>query len=42
MDKIRVMLADDNQSILCLLTDYFARKEDIEVVAVVSDGTEIV
>ena len=42
MDKIRVMLADDNQSILCLLTDYFSRKEDIEVVAVVSDGTEIV
>ena len=42
MDKIRVMLADDNQSILRLLTDYFARKEEIEVVATVSDGTEIV
>ena len=41
MDKIRVMLADDNQSILQLLTDYFARKGDIEVVATVSDGTEI-
>jgi len=35
------MLADDNQSILCLLTDYFSRKADIDVVAVVSDGTEI-
>ncbi len=42
MEKIRVMLADDNQSILRLLTDYFARKEEIEVVATVSDGTEIV
>lgn len=39
--KIRVMLADDNQSILRLLTDYFSHKEDIEVAATVSDGTEI-
>ena len=42
VDKIRVMLADDNQSILRLLSDFFARKEDIELVASVSDGTEIV
>ena len=35
------MLADDNQSILEVLTDYFSRKEDIELVATVSDGTEI-
>lgn len=41
MEKIRVMLADDNQSILHLLTDYFSRKDDIELVATVSDGTEI-
>ena len=41
VEKIRVMLADDNQSILRLLEDYFSRKEDIEVVACVSDGTEI-
>ena len=41
LDKIRVMLADDNQSILSLLADFFARKEDIELVASVSDGTEI-
>ena len=41
MDKIRVMLADDNQSILRLLSDFFARKESIELVAAVSDGKEI-
>ncbi|MBR6767197.1 MAG: sporulation transcription factor Spo0A [Clostridia bacterium] len=41
MNKIRVMLADDNLSILNLLTDYFSRKDDIEVVAAVSDGMEI-
>ena len=41
VDKIRVMLADDNQSILRLLSDFFARKESIELVAAVSDGTEI-
>ena len=42
MEKIRVMLADDNQSILRLLTDYLERKPDIEVVAAVSDGAAIV
>lgn len=42
MDKIRVMLADDNQSILRLLTDFFDKKPDIEVAAAVSDGASIV
>ncbi len=41
MDKIRILLADDNQSILRLLKDFFSRKEDIEVAGTVSDGTEI-
>ena len=41
MNKIRVMLADDNSSMLRLLNDYFARKDDIEVVASVSDGSEV-
>ena len=41
MDKIRVMLADDNQSLLRLLEDYLSRQPDIEVVAAVSDGVEI-
>ena len=41
MGKIRLMLADDNQSVLRLMKDFFAKKEDIEVVAAVGDGTEI-
>jgi two-component system response regulator (stage 0 sporulation protein A) len=41
MDKIRVMLADDNLSLLKLLTDYLSHKPDIEVVAAISDGVEI-
>ena len=41
MDRIRVMLADDNVNILRLLTDFLARKPDIELVAAVSDGVEI-
>ena len=41
MEKIRVMLADDNVSLLRLLTDYLGRKPDIEVVAAISDGVEI-
>lgn len=35
------MLADDNQSLLRLLSDFFASKEDIEIVAAVNDGAEI-
>ena len=41
MDRIRVMLADDNLNILRLLTDFLSRKPDIELVAAVSDGVEI-
>lgn len=41
MERIRVMLADDNLSILKLLSDYLGRKADIELVAAVSDGVEI-
>ena len=41
MDKIRVMLADDNRSILKLMSDYLGRQGDIELVAAVSDGMEI-
>ena len=41
MEKIRLMLADDNQSILRLLTDFFAKKADIELVGTASSGAEI-
>ena len=41
MDRIRVMLEDDNLNILRLLSDYLSRKPDIELVAAVSDGVEI-
>ena len=41
MDRIRVMLADDNRSILKVMSDYLGRQADFEVVATVSDGMEI-
>ena len=41
MNKIRVMLADDNRNILNMLTDYLSRQPEIEVVAAVSDGMDI-
>ena len=41
MDKVRVMLADDNLNLLRLLSDYLSRKGEIELVATVSDGVEI-
>ena len=33
MEKIRVMLAEDNQSILRLLSDFLSGKPEIELVA---------
>ena len=41
MDKIRVMLADENLSLLRALTESLSRKSEIEVVAAVSDGAAI-
>ena len=41
VDKIRLMLADDNQNLLRLLKDFFTKKGDIEIVAAVNDGAEI-
>ena len=42
MDKIHVVLADDNLNVLRLLTDYFAETPDIELVKAVSDGARVV
>ena len=41
MDKIRVMLADDNLSLLRALNESLSRKSEIEVIAAVSDGAAI-
>ena len=40
MDKISVLLAEDNQSLARLVSDYLARKQDIEVVGHAKDGME--
>ena len=42
MDKVRVLLADDNRSMLMLLSDFLAKKPDVEVVGCISDGGEVV
>ena len=42
MEKIRVVLADDNLNVLRLLTGYFAETPDIELVKTVSDGAQVV
>lgn len=41
MEKIRLMIADDNQNILRIMSDYFGRKAEFELVAVVDDGAAI-
>ena len=40
MEKIRVVLADDNTAILELVKEYFSETPDIELVCAVSDGAQ--
>lgn len=40
MEKIKVLLADDNQAIMKLLVDYFAEKQEIEITGCAHDGVE--
>jgi len=41
MDKIKVLLADDNQELATLLSEFVSLQEDMEVVATCSTGTEV-
>jgi len=40
MNKIRVLLADDNKDFCDVLGNYLGKAEDIEVVAMAHDGIE--
>ena len=41
MERIRVLLADDDRNLINALGDYLARRPDMEVVGRVSDGAEV-
>lgn len=40
MNKIKVLIADDNQAILSSLVEFFSQKADIEIVGCAHDGAE--
>ena len=40
LPAVRVLLADDNQEITSLVTDYLSAKGDIELVGAVNDGAQ--
>ncbi len=42
MHKIKVLLADDNRELTSLLSDFICSQEDMEVVAVVYNGNEVI
>ena len=42
MERIKVMLADDDRNIIDALGDFLARRPDIEVVSRISDGAEVI
>ena len=42
MKKIKIGIADDNKEFCDILTDYFADKEDIDLIFVSHDGIKAV
>lgn len=42
MDKISVLIVDDNQTLVRLMVDFLSRKQDIEIVGTAKDGMEAV
>ena len=42
MERIKVMLADDDRNIIDALGDFLARRPDIDVVSRISDGAEVI
>ena len=40
MEKIKLLMADDNQAVLSQLSDFFSRKADIEIAGCAHDGAE--
>ncbi|MBE5790670.1 MAG: sporulation transcription factor Spo0A [Clostridia bacterium] len=42
MDKISVLIVDDNQTLVRLMVDFLSRKQDIEIVGTARDGVEAV
>lgn len=40
-NRIRVLVADDNQEFCGIIKDYFSGQDDFEVVAICSNGTEV-
>ncbi len=42
MDKISVLIVDDNQTLVRLMVDFLSRKQDIEIVGTAKDGAEAV
>ncbi len=42
MDRISVLIVDDNQTLVRLMVDFLSRKQDIEIVGTARDGVEAV
>lgn len=40
MEKIKLLMADDNHAVLAQLSDFFSKKADIEIVGCAHDGAE--
>lgn len=40
MERIRLMVVEDNTELRKMLTDYFSAKDDVEIVGVATNGVE--
>ena len=41
MNKLKVLLADDNKELITVLSEYISLQDDMEVVEVVGNGNEV-
>ena len=41
MNKLKVLLADDNKELITVLSEYISLQEDMEVVEVAGNGNEV-
>lgn len=42
LEKIRILIADDNKDFCCILSEYLSAQPDFEVVGIAKDGLEVV
>jgi two-component system response regulator (stage 0 sporulation protein A) len=41
LEKIKILIADDNKDFCCILSEYLGAQPDFEVIGIAKDGLEV-